>query len=419
MYCNKCGKLIHDESVYCNYCGNKIEVLKNEEIDNKTINTKIESENFNVQEVKNSFETIKETKVKQSRAISGVYSKRPISIIALIAISVFFVLILIPFFIYHTLTSLFLAIWGVSTVFTIILFTLVFSNIQPRKKWFKIFTSIAFGISIISFILALSFSIGSYDTDNISKTKPTILTEPTAVETTSFISTEKIAEITTTTQESLKKFSFDKYITVKTRECDIVQEENISIKALGDKLPSEYTQAEIDKLPINFRMKYSVVVPRDITEEELKSTMAYVMKTMSNENLDIDEIYVATWYDLESVGKGICIAWAEWCPEGRWAQMPPEIAQNNIRDSYLINFNFNAPIEQEESKYGLTEQQRKQTFYDMVVLEDKISINDPNYDEKMDNVEATIAQKYGITIEQVRAIGIEGVTKGWPMPPIE
>jgi tetratricopeptide (TPR) repeat protein len=157
----------------------------------------------------------------------------------------------------------------------------------------------------------------------------------------------ELAEATTTEQETLKGFSFDKYITVNTRECDIVKEEDISIKALGNKLPSEYTQSEIDKLPINFRMKYSVIVPRNITEEEIKSTLAYIIKIKSNENLDIDEIYVAAWYDLESVGKANCIAWAEWCPEGRWEQMPPVIAQDNIRDTYLINFNFNTPIEQE------------------------------------------------------------------------
>jgi tetratricopeptide (TPR) repeat protein len=238
--------------------------------------------------------------------------------------------------------------------------------------------------------------------------------------------TTELVEVTTTTktsaattQESLQKFSFDEYITANVREYNLVKEEDISLKALGDKLPSEYTQAEIDKLPINFRMKYCVVIPRDITEEELKSTLANVIKTKSYQNLSIDEIYIAAWYDLESVEKEVCLARAEWCPEGRWEQMPPIIAENDIRDSYLIKFYFNSPIEQQQVKYGLTEQQRKQAFYDMVVLEDKIPIDDPNYDEKMDNVEVTIAQKYGITIEQVRAIGIEGVTKGWPMPPIE
>lgn len=237
--------------------------------------------------------------------------------------------------------------------------------------------------------------------------------------------TTELAEATTTTetsaattQESLQKFSFDKYITANVREYNLVKEEDISLKALGDKLPSEYTQAEIDKLPINFRMKYCVVVPRDITEEEIKSTLANIIKIKSYQNLSIDEIYIAAWYDLASVEKEVCLARAEWCPEGRWEQMPPMIAENDIRDSYLIKFYFNSPIEQQQIKYGLTEQQRKQAFYDMVVLEDKISSDDPNYDEKMDNVEATIAQKYGITIEQVRAIGIEGITKGWPMPPI-
>ena len=28
MICNKCGKTINDDSVFCEYCGNKIEIKK-------------------------------------------------------------------------------------------------------------------------------------------------------------------------------------------------------------------------------------------------------------------------------------------------------------------------------------------------------------------------------------------------------
>ena len=172
----------------------------------------------------------------------------------------------------------------------------------------------------------------------------------------------------------------------------------------------------MDKMPINFRMKYSITIPRDITEEELKSTLAQIIKDKSSGNLDIDEIYIAAWYDAASVGKAICLAYAEWCPEGRWEQMPPEIAQNNVRDTYLINFNFNTPIEAERTKYGLTEQQRKQAFYELVQLQDQVSFNDTNYDEKMNKAISTIAKKYGITKEQMWLIGLEGALNGWPVP---
>lgn len=36
MYCNKCGKQIADDSIFCNYCGIKIDIpLKEESTDNK------------------------------------------------------------------------------------------------------------------------------------------------------------------------------------------------------------------------------------------------------------------------------------------------------------------------------------------------------------------------------------------------
>ena len=35
MYCNKCGKQLADGSIFCNYCGVKIEI-QNEDIESKT-----------------------------------------------------------------------------------------------------------------------------------------------------------------------------------------------------------------------------------------------------------------------------------------------------------------------------------------------------------------------------------------------
>lgn len=35
MYCNKCGKQIVDDSIFCNYCGDKIEILN----ENTTLKT--------------------------------------------------------------------------------------------------------------------------------------------------------------------------------------------------------------------------------------------------------------------------------------------------------------------------------------------------------------------------------------------
>jgi len=416
IFCPECGKLIPEKSVYCNNCGNKIKVLKDEETDIKI--SSIKSENKNSKEVKSSPETNNNSKQKNS--ISNVYNKRPISIIALIAISVFFILILIPFFKNPSVTAFFYPVWGISAIFTIVLSILVFINKQPRKKWFIIFTIIAFIVSITSFIVSIEFE---YDTDNKVAVEEAIPPEEK-------IDTTEATEVTNTTEETFKednqstesveeelKFSFDNYINKsKVQEYKMIKEQDISLKALGEKLPSDFTQEELNNMPINFRMKYCTTVPRNITEEELKSTLAHIIKNKSIENIDIDEIVVAAWYDEASVEKTICLASAEWCPEGRWEQMPPSIAENNIRDSYLINFYINVPIEGEQVKYGLTETERKQAFYELVQLQDQIPFDDPDYDEKMDEAYSIVAKKYGITRDQAFAIGVEGITKGWPMP---
>ena len=219
------------------------------------------------------------------------------------------------------------------------------------------------------------------------------------------------------TQESDEEFYFDEYIEKsKVREYKIIEEEEISLKALGDKSLSEYTSEELDKLPKNYRMKYSITIPRDITEDELKSTLSQIIKEKSTENLEIDEIVVFAWYFEESVGKAAAMGRAEWCPNGEWGGLPPEIAENNIRNSYKIIFSINIQEYEEEEKYGLTESERMQAFYDLVELQDLIPFDDPEWDEKNDESYEIIAEKYGITRDQMFAIGVEGVANGWPMP---
>jgi len=224
-----------------------------------------------------------------------------------------------------------------------------------------------------------------------------------------------------TTSDESEVFSFDDYIEEsKVREYEMIEEEDISTKALGDKVLSEYTTEELEKLSLNYRMKYSITIPRDITEEELKSTMAQIIKDNSIENPDIDEIVVFAWYFEGSVGQSAAMGKAEWCPYGEWGDLPPEIAESNIRDSYKILFSqIEIQIYEDEEKYGLTESERMQAFYDLVALQDAISFDDPKWEEKNEEAYAIIADKYGITEGQMHDIAIEGITKDWPMPPVE
>ncbi len=63
--------------------------------------------------------------------------------------------------------------------------------------------------------------------------------------------------------------------------------------------------------------------------------------------------------------------------------------------------------------------QRKQAYYDLAELQDSIPFEDKEWTEKQEEAYTTIAEKYGIKIEDMRSKAIEGVVKDWPMPAVE
>ena len=70
----------------------------------------------------------------------------------------------------------------------------------------------------------------------------------------------------------------------------------------------------------------------------------------------------------------------------------------------LINFELLPALK-------LTEAQRKQAFYELVVYQDSISINDLQRNEKMKEAYLIIAKKYDITEDEMKQIGVEGIEK--------
>ena len=80
----------------------------------------------------------------------------------------------------------------------------------------------------------------------------------------------------------------------------------------------------------------------------------------------------------------------------------------------------NTTIENNSIKYGLTETQRKQAYYDLATLQDSIALEDPpDRGEQMVKAYSTVAEKYGITKDEMMEITAEGMEKNWPMPPLE
>jgi hypothetical protein len=65
-------------------------------------------------------------------------------------------------------------------------------------------------------------------------------------------------------------------------------------------------------------------------------------------------------------------------------------------------------------KNGFTESQRKSMFWDLIVAQDAGTPGDPQSDA---TAYAVVAAKYNTDVWVVRDIGMEGISKNWPMPP--
>jgi hypothetical protein len=244
-----------------------------------------------------------------------------------------------------------------------------------------------------------------------------------------------------------KSFKFENYIQQdKVREFKITEEENASIKALGDKKPSEYSSEELRNLPTNYRIRYSVIVPADITLDELKSTLAQVIKEKSTENSDIDEIWVGAWESEESMQGNPVIGNAKWCLNGKPGSVTPEIAINNIRENYSIVYDIlediigNIQENKNTNLSELAEEIKKEIHRKLAECEGESDIeakkyysssceqcpefiedNLNKYVKKMDELlEACIEKvrsEYNITEETELKISAEALLKRWSIPP--
>ena len=121
----------------------------------------------------------------------------------------------------------------------------------------------------------------------------------------------------------------------------IAESKYISFKAL-DKPPSKYSAAELLALPMNIRKKIVVVVPPNISEEQLKALLKHVVQEETKKNSDIDEVVVFAHGSEADVG-GILLytlGRLEWCPNGVWGNVTSDIAAKNDRTSYQYVFHI-------------------------------------------------------------------------------
>ncbi len=183
------------------------------------------------------------------------------------------------------------------------------------------------------------------------------------------------------------------------RNYEIVKTEDISIKAL-DKPLSAYSTSEIEKLPMNIRKEYRVVVPSDISKEELKSTLIQVVMDKTSENPDIDEVVVFAYDRKEDADSIYTFGRVEWCPNGDWAGVSSTIASTNDRSSYQYNFDIKDKVGSIDASDRPTE--REFEIYDAY---DKALWEEPDTPEEI--IKKRVAKELGISEEELDKIYIK------------
>ncbi len=219
---------------------------------------------------------------------------------------------------------------------------------------------------------------------------------------------------------------------------EIVKTEDMSRKAMGDKSLSDYTTAELKKLPTNKRMSYKVVVPTTIKVEQVKPTVDKIISDLTNKDKDIDEIILNLYSDKESINGMYDVASAIWAPGGELGNVNASIASSNNRSGYKTTIQIKDKLEEylaqkskSEDKFGLSESQRRQFFKEIVAAEDKarneaekkypmdnvnnFQKNTDEYNRLADIYRGQVMQKYGVNKDQEATIVSEAFKENWPM----
>jgi hypothetical protein len=187
------------------------------------------------------------------------------------------------------------------------------------------------------------------------------------------------------------------------RNYEIVKTEDFSMKAL-DKSLSAYTSAEIDNLPMNIRKEYRVVVPIDISKEELKATLIQVVMDKTSENPDIDVIVIFAYDREEDVDDFYTFGRLIWSPDGETFAVPSTIASKNDHSSYNYSFDIRDKV---GNAYVDRPTEREFEIHD-IYYKALMEIPDEDILEDMHGAEAKVrarvAKELGISEEELDEI---------------
>ena len=212
-------------------------------------------------------------------------------------------------------------------------------------------------------------------------------------------------------------------LTIDTADYEIVKTEDQSRKALGKKSLSQYKKSELEKLPTNKKILYRIVLSKDIKENQVKPTVEKIIDKLTSDDLDIDQIILWLYSDKEISNSTFDIGTAIWAPDGKLGNIDANIAKNNNRENYRIDYQIKQNLEQYLSqkfetsdKFGLSIEERKQVFKDIVKAEDDAyNFKESDQEKVLKENKSKLLKKYNITAEQLKEIGREGQDKNWPL----
>ncbi len=141
------------------------------------------------------------------------------------------------------------------------------------------------------------------------------------------------SELKTSKVELKYKIDFD---STKLSSFTIEESEFSRAKAMTRKL-SDYTTQELKDLPEFIRLTMSIVVPFDISKENLENTLKSIVSKKTEKDNDIDEIVIFAYDDKKDIGTGYTFGKLLWSPNAKTGNVTPEIAKRNIRTNYKFD----------------------------------------------------------------------------------
>lgn len=204
---------------------------------------------------------------------------------------------------------------------------------------------------------------------------------------------------------------------------------------------------DIGGLAWSKRLDVRVLVPDSIKRQQVEPTVKTVLDQVRSGDPDVDEINLLVYSHRELIDGAYDVARAVWAPGGEFGNISPEAARSNERDGYETKIQVKDNLEeylaqrgQKETKGGLTEEERRKIFRELVKAEDRatrkanqkypIDMNCVSPEQAKANVEPNgematrltekftreVREKYGISEETADEITAEAFQENWPMP---